>query len=80
MNFIKFGCCLLVWFVVVASCLLFVWVLSLGFDICGDPASDPQSPIEQQQQGKQFDHDNPINLKSIILLSTYMYTCIATLC
>ena len=51
--------------------------LSLGFDICGNPECDPQQPLEQQQQGKQFDHIpfNPITLKSNI--SFNLYVCIA---
>ena len=64
-------------------CSSFLSVLvafSLGADECVNLESDPQPSIEQQQQGKQFDHINPIKLKSIILLSTYMYMCIAILC
>ena len=58
----------------------FVFALSLGAVECDSHESDPQQQIEHLQSGKQFDHVNPINLKSIILLSTYIYTCIATLC
>ena len=83
-NFIAFHGCLLVFCDLVLLVLLefsLLFVLPLGYDICGNPEHDPPQPsIEQQQQGKQFDHVNPINLKSIILLSTYMYMCIATLC
>ena len=65
---------------VVRRLIVVVFAFALGCDICDNPECDPQPPIEQQQQGKQFDHVNPITLKSITLLSTYMYTCIATLC
>ena len=40
---------------------------SLGFDICGDPEHDPPQHIEQQQQGKQFDHANPIFYKAYFI-------------
>ena len=76
MNFINFGCCLLIHLVVVASGLLYVWVSSLGFDICGDPATDPDplEPLEQQQQqGKLFDHTNPIFLLKLISIYNCMY-------
>ena len=43
--------------------------LWLGYDICGDPECDPPQQIEQEQQGKQFDHVNPITFKSNILFS-----------
>ena len=60
---------------------IFGFALALGYDICGNPENDPPQPsIEQQQQGKQFDHVNPINFKSNILFSNYMYIRIATLC
>ena len=75
MNFIKIGCCLLVQLVVIASRLLYVWVLSLGFDICGDPEHDPpQHTLEQQQQqGKQFDHANSLFLLKLISIYNCMY-------
>ena len=57
-----------------------VFALLLGAVECDSNVSDPQQQIEHRQSGKQFDHVNPINLKSIILLSTYTYMCIATLC
>ena len=36
--------------------IVVVFAFSLGFDICGNPESDPPQQLEQQQQGKQFDH------------------------
>ena len=49
-------------------------VLALGFDICGDPESDPHQQIEQIQPGKQFDHIHliPLLLKSNILFNLYV--------
>ena len=57
-------------FVLIGFCR-FVFALSLGYDICGNPESDPLQQTEHPQ-GKQFDHDYPITFKSIILFSTYM--------
>ena len=65
--------------------ILFVFVvlidlgfaLSLGFDICGDPANDPQPPLDSQQAGKQFDHIPSYICKFITLFK--LYVCIATL-
>ena len=45
------------------------FVLPLGYDICGDPENDPPQSSIEQQQGKQFDHVNPITSKSNILFS-----------
>ena len=46
---------------------------SLGADDCVDNQSDPQQHLEHNQQGKQFDHVNPIIFKSNILFTTCMY-------
>ena len=51
-------------------------IFPLGFDICGDPALDPDplEPLEQQQQqGKLFDHTNPIFLSSLLLFTTSIH-------
>ena len=58
------------WF---SSFLSVLFAFSLGADECVDNQSDPQQHFEQQQQGKQFDHVNPIIFKSNILFSTCMY-------
>ena len=55
-SFSPFG-----WFLVALCVVAFILIvafsaLSLGFDICGNPECDPPQPLEQQQQGKQFDH------------------------
>ena len=56
-------------FVVVASCLLVVWVLSLGVDDPIECESNPQQSLEHnQQQGKLFDHINPTFFKSLLYL------------
>ena len=61
------------WFV------LFLSVLSLGFDICGNPESDPPQHIEQQQlAGKQFDHIKPQFFYQAYFYLR-MYICIAIL-
>ena len=43
-------------FFVFVVLIVVVLALSLGFDICGNPDCDPPQQLEQQQQGKQFDH------------------------
>ena len=53
----------------------FFFALSLGFDICGNPENDPPQQSDHQQPGKQFDHDNPIIFKSIILFATVCMHC-----
>ena len=51
---LEFVCCAV--FVVFRRSYRFFIVFPLSFDICGDPESDPPQQIDQQQQGKQFDH------------------------
>ena len=62
MIFINFSCLLLALWLFLLLAYYYVWVFPVGFDICGDPATDPDplEPLEQQQQqGKLFDHTNP---------------------
>ena len=58
----------------------FGFALALGFDICGNPENDPPQQLEQQQQGKQFDHVNPITFKSNILFSIICIYALPILC
>ena len=72
MNFIKFGCCLVVRCLVFLS-LVLILILSLGVDDPIESECAPQQHFEQQQQqGKLFDHINPIFCKSLL----YFTTCI----
>ena len=70
---LEFVCCAV--FVVFRRSYRFFLAFPLGFDICGDPESDPPQQIDQQQQGKQFDHFHhcPITLK--LNISLYFYVC-----
>ena len=51
----------------------FFLVLSLGSEENVDNQSVPLQHSEQLQQGKQFDHVNPIIFKSNMLFTTCMY-------
>ena len=72
-EYLEFVCCAV--FVVFRRSYRFFIAFPLGFDICGDSVSDPQQQIDQQQQGKQFDHFHhcPITLK--LNISFYFYVC-----
>ena len=60
--------------------MLSLFAFSVGADESVDPESVPLQHTEHtQQQGKQFDHVNPIIFKSNILFSTCMYALLILL-
>ena len=63
-------------FVVVGSCLVIDWIFSLGIDDPIECENPPQQHLEQQQQqGKLFDHTNPIFYT--VYFDFQLYVCMA---
>ena len=65
--------------VVVGSCLVFDLIFSLGVDDPTECENPQQSLEQQQQQGKQFDHSNPITFKFTFIYNLYTYMAILLL-
>ena len=61
----------------VISFLLLFSFFRLGADDIIEGENIPQQPLEHNQQGKQFDHSNPIIFKFIFVYN--LYVCMAIL-